>query len=178
MTKQPDAMEDIALWEEITKDIRKMPDSELPPSKPVILPEIRPTVNLAAAYRGEKLDTLETGNTDDMDGSLAKRFKRCDIPVESTLDLHGFREEEARSAVFNFIQKSYLAGKRCVIIITGKGLSRTENEDIFTPKGKLKESVPLWLNSRELRPLILSFIHPVAKLGGSGALYIMLRRKR
>ena len=105
MTKQPDTAEDDALWAEITKDIRKMPNSELPPSKPVILPEIRPTVNLAAAYRGEKLDDLKTGNTDDMDGSLAKRFKRCDIPVEATLDLHGFREEEARAAVFNFIQK-------------------------------------------------------------------------
>ncbi len=178
MTKQPDTAEDDALWAEITKDIRKMPDSELPPSKPVILPEIRPTVNLAAAYRGEKLDDLKTGNTDDMDGSLAKRFKRCDIPVEATLDLHGFREEEARAAVFNFIQNAYLTGRRCVIIITGKGLSHPEEGDMFTVKGKLKESVPLWLNSRELRPLILSFIHPSAKLGGSGALYIMLRRKR
>ncbi len=179
MTKQSERSEDDALWAEITKDIRKMPESEQPPAKPVVLPEIRPSVNLAAAYRGEKLNSLDVGNTADMDGSLAKRFKRCELPVEATLDLHGFREEEAHNAVFGFIQKSYLAGKRCIIIITGKGLPHNGScEDIFSPKGKLKESVPLWLNSKELRPLILSFIHPSAKLGGSGALYILLRRKR
>jgi len=176
---QPDIMEDEALWAEITKDIRKLPESRIPPIKPAVIPEIRRSVNLAKAYRGEKLTDLNVGDTEYMDGSLAKRFKRCEIPVEGTLDLHGFREEEARTAVFDFVQKAYLTDKRCIIIITGKGLSRHEtDDDIYTPKGKLKECVPLWLNSRELRPLILSFIHPSAKLGGSGALYIMLRRKR
>ena len=141
MTKQSERSEDDALWAEITKDIRKMPESEQPPAKPVVLPEIRPSVNLAAAYRGEKLNSLDVGNTADMDGSLAKRFKRCELPVEATLDLHGFREEEAHNAVFGFIQKSYLAGKRCIIIITGKGLPHNGScEDIFSPKGKLKES--------------------------------------
>ena len=46
---QPNNSEDNALWEEITRDIRKLPAREIPPSKPVILPEIKPSVNLAAA---------------------------------------------------------------------------------------------------------------------------------
>lgn len=171
--------DDERLWAEITKDIRKMPERDMPPSKPVTLPEIHPTVNLAAAYRGETLSDIIIGNTDSMDGNMAKRFKRCEFPIEGTLDLHGFREEEARQAVFEFVQKSYLYGKRCIIIITGKGLPHNNPDgDIFNPKGKLKESVPAWLNSRELRPLILACNHPVARLGGSGALYILLRRQR
>ena len=160
---QPNDSEDNALWEEITRDIRKLPAREIPPSKPVILPEIKPSVNLAAAYRGEILPELAVGDTEGMDVSMAKRIKRCEFPVE---------------AVFGFVQKAYLQNKRCIIIITGKGLTRSEETDVFTPKGKLKESVPRWLNSRELRPLILAFNHPPAKLGGSGALYILLRRHR
>lgn len=179
MNKQPqNDSEDEAFWETFIKDVRKLPESEETPSKPVKLKEIHPSVNLAAAYRGEELNELETGNTDGMDGSMAKRFKRCDFPVEATLDLHGYREEEAHTAVTEFIQKAYLSGKRVVIIITGKGSQHADDEDLYTPRGKLKQSVPLWLNNRELRPLILSYIHPTAKLGGSGALYIMLRRKR
>lgn len=175
---QPNDSEDNALWEEITRDIRKLPAREIPPSKPVILPEIKPSVNLAAAYRGEILPELAVGGTEGMDGSMAKRFKRCEFPVEEVLDLHGYREDDAFEAVFGFVQKAYLQNKRCIIIITGKGLTRSEETDVFTPKGKLKESVPRWLNSRELRPLILAFNHPPAKLGGSGALYILLRRHR
>lgn len=171
--------EDEALWAEITKDIRKLPNQPIIPAKSVVLPQIRPSVNLAAAYRGETLEELRVGNTDSMDGSMAKRFKRGEFPIEAELDLHGFREEEARHAVYEFVQKAYLTGKRCIIIITGKGLPHNEPDaDYFNPRGKLKETVPGWLNSRELRPLILACIHPSAKLGGSGALYILLRRRR
>ena len=59
---QPNDSEDNALWEEITRDIRKLPAREIPPSKPVILPEIKPSVNLAAAYRGEILPELAVGD--------------------------------------------------------------------------------------------------------------------
>ena len=171
--------EDNTAWEEATKDVKKFSPQEVPPSAPVILPPIKPTINIAKAYREEDLSELKLGNTDNIDANTAKRFKRGDFPIEARLDLHGYHEDEAREAVFDFVQKAYIEGKRCIIIITGKGLSHNEgNDNILIPKGKLKESVPLWLNSKNLRPLILAYNHPPAKLGGSGALYIMLRRQR
>jgi ATP-binding cassette subfamily B protein len=45
-------------------------------------------------------------------------------------------------------------------------------------KGKLKERTPIWLNSEQLRPLVLGFTHPIERLGGSGALYVILRKKK
>lgn len=131
---QPNDSEDNALWEEITRDIRKLPAREIPPSKPVILPEIKPSVNLAAAYRGEILPELAVGDTEGMDGSMAKRFKRCEFPIEEVLDLHGYREDDAFEAVFGFVQKAYLQNKRCIIIITGKGLTRSEETDVLRLK--------------------------------------------
>ena len=180
MSKQPpNNIEDEALWEETVKDVQKLPEKEVPPTPKVSLPPIKPTLNLAQAYRREDLSSLIIGNTDSIDASTAKKFKKCEFPIEGSLDLHGYHEDEAREAVFEFVQKSYLSGKRCIIIITGKGLSRSEDKDNFlVSKGKLKESVPLWLNSKELRPLILAYNHPPAKLGGSGALYILIRRRR
>lgn len=165
------------LWAEITQSITKLPQPEEPPAKPLIMPEIRPTVDLTAVYGGETLSDLQNGNTDNMDNQTARRFKRSEFPVEATLDLHGKTEDQAFEAVDEFIRRSWLSGKRCVVIVTGKGYHQ-EDSDYFNPKGKLKERVPLWLNRRELRPLILAYRHPEAKLGGSGALYILLRRKR
>lgn len=173
---EPDA-EDENFWAEITRNITKTIQPEEPPAKPLIMLEIKPTVDLTAVYSGETLTDLQNGNTDNIDNQTAKRFKRSEFPVEATLDLHGKTEDQAFAAVDEFIRRAWLGGKRCVIIITGKGYHQ-EDSDYFNPKGKLKERVPLWLNRRELRPLILAYKHPEAKLGGSGALYILLRRKR
>ena len=173
---EPDT-EDKDLWAEFTQNVTKTSQPAELPAKPLIMPEIRPTVDLTAVYHGETLPDLQNGNTDNIDNQTAKRFKRSEFPVEATLDLHGKTENQAFAAVDEFIRKAWLSGKRCVIIITGKGYHQ-EDSDYFNPKGKLKERVPLWLNRRELRPLILAYKHPEAKLGGSGALYILLRRKR
>ena len=181
MSKQPlnKTKEEDNAWAEAIKDVKKIPNKEAPPKAPIKLPEIKKNINLAQAYRGEDLSPLTLGNTDNIDANTAKRFKHCEFSIEGTLDLHGYREKEAREAVFNFVQKSYIEGKRCIMIITGKGLSRDDTPDNFlTPKGKLREYVPLWLNSKELRPLLLACNHPTAKLGGNGALYILLRRHR
>ena len=74
--------------------------------------------------------------------------------------------------------QAYNCGKRCIIIITGKGLTVRENDDIFTSKGILKRQVPQWLNMPQLRAMILTYKNPSEKQGGSGALYILLKRNK
>ena len=53
-----------------------------------------------------------------------------------------------------------------------------DDDDIFAVKGILKKSVPQWLNLPHLRAAILIYKNPSAKLGGTGALYILLRRNK
>ncbi len=113
----------------------------------------------------------------DIDKNTLRRFKKEEFGVEATLDLHGLTIDAAHSAVQNFIISSYNKNKRAVLIVTGKGLCH-EDQDAFAPHGVLKQSVPLWLQSEALAPMILTYIHPSLKLGGSGALYILLRRNR
>ena len=175
---QPEINEqDAALWAEETKTVRKTEQPEEPPAAPIYLNEITPSVSYKNIPNYYRLPYLKTGDLSAMDGQFAKRVKRCEYKIEATLDLHGKTENIAYEAVLNFIKQSYLQGCRWVLIITGKGVPQSE-EDIFSSRGKLKERTPIWLNSEELRPLILGFIHPLEHLGGSGALYIILRKNK
>lgn len=177
--QQPDIQEDDAeAWLNELKNVKKTAQPEEPPSPPIYIEEITPTVSYKNIPNIYQLSYLRAGDLSGMDGQTAKRVKRCDYKVEGTLDLHGKTESAAYEAVHNFIKQSYLQNKRCVLIITGKGLSQNQTDDIFSEKGKLKDRTPIWLNSEQLRPLILGFVHPIEKLGGSGALYIILRKKR
>lgn len=170
--------EDEVAWNEEIKSVIKMDQPEEPPSAPIYIDEITPTVSYKNIPNIYQLSYLKTGDLTNMDGKTASRVKRCEYKVEAVLDLHGKTEKMAYDAVFNFIQQSYLQNKRCVLIITGKGLVSTPDKDILSEKGKLKERTPIWLNSEQLRPLILGFIHPIERLGGSGALYVILRKKK
>ena len=112
-----------------------------------------------------------------IDKATLRRFKREEFKVEAVLDLHGLTEDEAFVQVDNFIPQCYAEKKRCVIIITGKG-GLHQQEDIFAPRGILKCSVPQWLNMPRLRAMILLFKNPSERLGGKGALYILLKRNK
>jgi len=107
-----------------------------------------------------------------MDGSLAKRFKREEFKPSAVLDLHGITEKDAFDKVCDFIKKAYNEQKRCVLIVTGKGI----DSELFSTRGVLRKSVPGWLTCSEISPLILAFKNPSEALGGAGALYILLRK--
>ncbi len=98
--------------------------------------------------------------------------------IEAELDLHGCTEDKAFERVIEFVKNAYIDGKRCIAIITGKGLHADNEADVFRNRGVLKERVPQWLNLPEIRPLILAINHPQPKDGGCGVIKILLRRKR
>ncbi len=175
---QPDtADEDI--WSETVKGVRKIKKPDINTDEPPLYIDIQPAVNIFQAYRGDSLNTLSEDNYDGIDNQTVKRFKREEYKIEAVLDLHGQTEKAAYNLVHEFVKQAYIENKRCVLIVTGKGNYHSEkDEDIFASRGILKNCVPGWLNSPELRPLILAFRHPSEANGGSGALYILLRRKR
>ena len=124
------------------------------------------------------MTNLEFGNFDNIDANTTKKFKTGEFRIEAELDLHGYTEKSAFDAVINFVKQSYIQGKRCITIITGKGLHRDNDDCISNPRGVLKEWVPKWLNFEDIRPLILAVNHPAPNQGGDGVIKILLRRKR
>lgn len=168
--------EDISFWNEAVKGVKKsvQPNIDLGTSPRRI--SSKKEREQTVLYQNHQ-HTPSLNTTADIDKQTMRRFKRGEFGIEGTLDLHGFTQDAAYAAVKRFIISSYLQNKRAILIITGKGLPH-ENEDIFASHGVLKDLVPRWLQTDELSPLILSYIHPNVKLGGTGALYILLRRQK
>ena len=94
------------------------------------------------------------------------------MPIDAKLDLHGHTQATGRTALAGFLQAHRAAGRRCVLVVTGKGL-----KDDWSV-GALRQALPGWLNAPDLRRLILAFCHAQPQHGGSGAVYILLRRER
>jgi len=169
--------DDALLWQEVVSDVQELKQtnktSACKPQKKHILKKPTDTVPFYKNFN----HTLELNTTADIDKRTFQRFKKEKSEPQAILDLHGLTVDEAYSKVHHFIISCYNQHKRTVLIITGKGLEHKE-QDMFAPKGSLKQIVPEWLKESELKNMILSFIHPSPKLGGSGALYILLRRKK
>jgi DNA-nicking Smr family endonuclease len=72
-----------------------------------------------------------------IDRANAERLKRGLHRIEARLDLHGMTQAEAHAALSAFIAASRAAGRRCVLVITGRGLGQSG-------LGVLKSSVPRW----------------------------------
>jgi DNA-nicking Smr family endonuclease len=114
---------------------------------------------------------LSHGTRDGLDRRKAERLRRGKLPIEATLDLHGLRQAEAHRRLEHFLADSQAAGKRCLLVVTGKGLHKEEG-------GVLRSAVPRWLNEVPNRARVLSFDYAQQKHGGTGALYVLLRRRR
>lgn len=91
--------------------------------------------------------------------------------IEGRLDLHGLIQDEAYAALNAFLVTAQNAGRRCVLVITGKGRSRAS-------EGILRRRVPEWLGMHPLSDIVLRAIPAQPKDGGDGALYVLLRRDR
>ena len=93
------------------------------------------------------------------------------MPIEETIDLHGLTQRQAMRALGDFLAAAQEAGRRCVLVITGKGDTKDEG-------GVLRAMLPQWLNEPANRARILAFEVAQPKHGGAGALYVLLKRKR
>lgn len=106
-----------------------------------------------------------------IDKRQAERFRRGQLQIEGRIDLHGRTQIEAHDALQRFIARAAGAGKRQLLVITGKGSTKSAG-------GVLKSNVPRWLNEPALRRHILAIADARPEHGGTGALYVLLKRTR
>jgi DNA-nicking Smr family endonuclease len=98
---------------------------------------------------------------------LLRRLKRGEIPVEARLDLHGATIDAAGLRVSDFLTHAQAHRQRCVLMVHGKG------HRSGTGRGVLKTQLNHWLRDH---PAILAFCSAQPGDGGTGALYVLLRR--
>ena len=93
-------------------------------------------------------------------------------------DLHGFTLDEANDKAKAVIEYCVKKKFKELLLITGKGLHSTNNEDAYISKklGKLKYSVPEFIKTNsELNKFVISINDAEKKDGGEGAIIIKLK---
>lgn len=95
-----------------------------------------------------------------------RQLQRGQLRVADELDLHGFRVDAARVALARFLAECAQRKCHCVRVITGKGFGSQGATPV------LKAQVDRWL---QLRAEVLAFCSTIARDGGTGAVYVLLR---
>lgn len=122
------------------------------------------------------------------DRKSAKRLRAGHIEIEARIDLHGMRQDEAYVALERFLVSCRAQGRRWVLVITGKGLSRRSasgfdaDEDagwapVNDRPGVIRRNLPVWLSQPHLRAIVVSYTNAAPQHGGEGAFYVQLRKR-
>ncbi len=118
----------------------------------------------------------------EFDEKLAHKVGKGRIKIDARLDLHGMRQNEAKSELRQFIFSSFSKGHKVVLVITGKGTSvRTDapwSGEAVTDRGVLKRMVPYWLSERDMAAAVVSYTTARLQHGGEGALYVHIRGRK
>ena len=115
-------------------------------------------------------DEFIEGRVPGLDAGIVRRLRRGEFAVQDHLDLHGMTREEAKVTVDGFLKKARSAGKRCVLLVHGRGIHSKDQVPI------LKDALKHWLATARFGRHVLAFATARPVDGGAGAIYVLLRR--
>ena len=121
-------------------------------------------IDIAELEHGEELLFTRPG----VKSTVMKKLRRGEFSIQAELDLHGLRSEEARNTVRAFLADCVAQRDTCVKIIHGKGLGSADKIPVLKPK------LRRWL---ALTDHVLAFCPARPIDGGTGAVYVLLRRR-
>ena len=184
--------EDRALWAKVTKtmtplhpdrtDISDTNDPDAAEAKPPLA--IRPspartqTAIRTPAQNGSPPQHLPLHRLEDR---YRRRIARGLQPIDARIDLHGLTQRQAHERLRTFLYSAQSKGHKLVLVITGKGVQRSYDSygmEIRNEQGVLRRLVPQWLSMPEMRHIVVGYEEAHTTHGGSGALYVRIRRRR
>jgi len=119
-----------------------------------------------------------------IDGRTAEKLRKGALEPDATIDLHGLTESAAHSALVAFVRNASRGGARLLLVVIGKGLKPAAPDEPFDleldrrTRGVLKVMTPRWLREAELARFVADVRTAHRRHGGSGALYVYLRKER
>jgi DNA-nicking Smr family endonuclease len=115
-------------------------------------------------------DEFIEGASPGTDRNLLRALRRGDFSIQGRLDLHGMTQVQAKEAFERFLADSRRAGRRCVLIVHGRGLHSKDEIPV------LKQQMKVWLSQKSIGKQVLAFATARPNDGGAGAVYVLLRR--
>ena len=178
--RRPLSDEERALWTGFARSIEPLhrPSKRTEPSTDEDSPARKARRSVpgpAATTHREKLPEKKAPPLAPLGRRLKQRVARGHEQIDARLDLHGFTQAQAHTALVRFLRGAQTDGARIVLVVTGKGTGKSANGD-RREAGVLKRQVPMWLALPEFRPLVVGFEEAHVGHGGEGALYVRLRR--
>jgi DNA-nicking Smr family endonuclease len=132
--------------------------------------ELADLVEGAGVFDITATDEYVEGIGPGIDKRLLRKLRAGDYAVQAHLDLHGFTSEEARPEVEKFLDGARKDGRRCVLVIHGRGHNSKEGIAV------LKERLKVWLTRGRISKGVLAFCTARPADGGAGAVYVLLRK--
>jgi DNA-nicking Smr family endonuclease len=188
MAKRRVTPDELDLWRHVAQSVRpiksrrraRQQKEEAPGTPPAKAKAGKPAPTASAPPKPQpaapaKPHELTHGLSHGIDRRQAARFRKGKLAIEGTIDLHGRTQQDAHDELLAFLKREHAAGKRSVLVVTGKGMTQGKT----VPKtGILRQAVPRWLNEPPFRALVLAFDYAEPRHGGEGALYVLVKRTR
>ncbi|MDA9710813.1 DNA endonuclease SmrA [Luminiphilus sp.] len=136
----------------------------------------------AAAGEDHAINPLADEGISPLDAWFVLEFKRPGIQngvyrklrlgyyqVDARLDLHRMVVKQAREEVFSFIEEATRLGLRTLLIVHGKGQSKSQGDQTAVLKGYVNH----WLQHLDQ---VQAFHSAQPQHGGTGAVYVLLKK--
>ena len=193
--------EEAALWDQVAKTmqpLRPPKAAKISETKKLRSVSSKPTASLGLSdlkvfeigsksqtALGQSLAMSRTGSKVpaskqivQMDQKSFFKMRRGKLAPEARIDLHGMTLNQAHPALTQFILSGQRAGRRLVLVITGKGKGGGPHPFASRERGVLRRQVPQWLHASSLRHAILQVDQAHISHGGEGAYYVYLKKRR
>jgi DNA-nicking Smr family endonuclease len=108
-----------------------------------------------------------------LDGGWDRRLQRGTVDPDMTVDLHGHTLDSAWRLLDSSLARAVVGGTRVILLVTGKP-PRGDRRG----RGAIRGAVGDWLASSRHADRIAAVRNAHPRHGGTGALYIILKRDR
>ncbi|MCY3670336.1 MAG: Smr/MutS family protein [Alphaproteobacteria bacterium] len=164
--------EDFDVWRRMTQNVRPLPGRPAPPPSRRPEPAAKQEPEERSAPAPDEAAS-PFAPASGIDKRTARRIRRGALPIDARIDLHGMTREEAFRRLTRFIAESQAAGRRLVLVVTGKG----RGADGIS-SGVIRREAPHWLARPPNAARVLDTAPAQPRHGGEGALYVYLRKRR
>ncbi len=165
-----------ALWNRVVASVRPLAPRAASPLPAAAPPEPAPAAPIAPKSPPQPLKTAQKrapGTT--LDGGWDRRLSRGLVPPDATVDLHGHNLATAYDLLDRKLEQAIASGARLLLLITGKP-PREDRRPVA--RGAIRAAVGDWLHASRHAADIAAVRGAHPRHGGTGALYIVLRRRR
>ncbi len=175
-SKKPRDNNDLQLFQQEMQDVQPIKNDRITHTTKVNAVKKKQTVeqvkvnqNLFSTEHVPNCEVILRFERPGLQKPLLKKFRQGKMEIEASLDLHGYTAEQARTAMIEFMHLCKQEQLKVVCIVHGKGFGSSTKLPVIKPL------VNKWL--RELTE-VLAFSSAQPKDGGTGAVYVLLRKEK